>query len=343
MSNGKRKSTWLVIRRCLAIIRCAQRGPASRDDLIEAMLRVERRRGYSEAVDEEALRRRLEEDLQRIRERLMVDLYYDREADGYVIEDAWMPLLDLPDEDLATIAWLERTFDPRAPKHDEVHGFLRRLRLYLDPGRVAEIEESRTAPGVDLRQRDGDEVRPSVWRGLRKAYLRQLQLELVYLSPQREDGEPLRHVVEPYEPHYFDTTRGHYYLRAYCRRVEGPEGTTYPETYLTYRLGRIQELAVLPRKLPPMAPSAPRYEVEYELAPKVARLGITRHPEIEVDEIERREDGGAVVRGETDDVFWAVRTLLHYGPNCRVLGGPEVRREMRKVVERTAELYGDEG
>ena len=38
MPHGKRESHWLVISRCLAIIRRAQRGPASWDELIEAQL-----------------------------------------------------------------------------------------------------------------------------------------------------------------------------------------------------------------------------------------------------------------------------------------------------------------
>jgi len=42
MTRGKRESSWLVIRRCLAIIRRAQRGPASREELLQAMEAVER-------------------------------------------------------------------------------------------------------------------------------------------------------------------------------------------------------------------------------------------------------------------------------------------------------------
>jgi predicted DNA-binding transcriptional regulator YafY len=98
-------------------------------------------------------------------------------------------------------------------------------------------------------------------------------------------------------------------------------------------------LTVLPQKLSPLPPAAPRYAVEYELTPTVARLGVTRQPKIEIQEIERREDGSALVRGETDSLFWAVHALLHYGPNCRVLGGPEMLREMRQTVRKMATIY----
>jgi predicted DNA-binding transcriptional regulator YafY len=338
MPRRKRESEWSVTRRCLAIIRRAQRGPANWRELVEAVLAQEPE-GYGEAKGQ-ALYRHLEKDLQRIRQRLMVDLYYDRQAGGYTIRDTWLPLLDLPDEDLETVAWLEQTFDHDSPRHDEVHALLGRLRSYLGLERQAAIERCRTALALDLRQRDEDEIPPAVWDGLTKAILERRRAELVYLSPYYEDGQPRRHVVDPYERYYFDTASGHYYLRAYCRCIEGPGGREEPRTYRTYRLGRILELAVLPQKLSPLPPAPPSYAVVYELAARVARLGVTHHPRIKIQEVEQRAGGSVLVRGETDNVFWATRTLLHYGSNCRVLGGPEMVREMRGVVGEMAGMYG---
>jgi predicted DNA-binding transcriptional regulator YafY len=306
------------------------------------MLEEERPEVYGEPGDEKALRLRLEKDLGRIRRNLMVDLYFDRQADGYVIKDTWMPLLDLPDEDLATIAWLEQTFGHDSPKHDEVHALLGRLRFYLAPKRRGEIERQRTALRVDLGQRDEDDIPSAVWEGLMEALAKRQRIEFYYRSPQQEDGEARRHIVDPHEC-YFDTVRGHYYLRGWCHYTDGPVGRYDQQKYFYYRLGRIHGLKLLPDKLPPFPPSAPRYRIVYELAPQVARLGITYHRRIEVDEIERREDGSVVVRGETDNVFWAARTLLYYGPNCKVLGGPEMRWEMRKIVRKMAEMYAEEG
>ena len=338
--GGKRESHWLVIRRCLAIIRRAQRGPARWEELVEAVLAQEGPEAYSE-VGGQALRRRLENDRRRIRDGLRVDLNFDRQAGGYVIGDTWLGLLDLPDEDLATIAWLEQTFGHDSPQHDEVHALLGRLRLFLALERRAVIERCRTALVMDLGQRDEDEIRPAVWAGLTKALVERRRVEFLYRSPQQADGVPRRHVVDPYE-RYFDTAGGHYYLRGWCHTSDGPLGRYEQRRYFDYRIGRIEELHVLPHKLPPFPPPAPRHELVYELAPQVARLGVTRHRGIEVQEVERREDGSAVVRGEQDSPFWAVRALLHYGPNCRVLGGPEMVREMRRTVERMGEIYGGE-
>lgn len=338
MSPGKRESHWQVIRRCLAVVHRAQRGPASREELLQAVYRELGTDAYGGA-EGQALRRRLENDLARVREHLWIDLYFDREANGYVIRDTWLPLLDLPDEDLETIAWLEQTFDPASPQHDEVHALLERLRTFLSPERRARVERSRTALSVHLGQRDEDEIPSVVWDGLTEALVQRRRVELSYLSPQQEDEVPRRHVVDPYD-RFFDTVRGHYYLRGWCHYTDGPVGRYDQRRYFTYRLGRILGVQLLPNKLPPIAPSAPRYVVVYELTSQVARLGVTYHQGIEVHEVERREDGSALVRGETESVFWAVRTLLHYGPNCRVLAGTEMVREMGRVVGEMGELYG---
>jgi len=342
MSRGRRESQWLVICRCLAIIHRAQRGPASRKELIQAVRLQEGPAAYGE-VEGEAPHRRFENDLRRIRSKLGIKLYFDRQAGGYVIKDTWLPLLDLPDEDLATIAWLEQTFGHDSPQHDEVHALLGRLRLYLAPERRAKIERHRTALVMDLGQRDEDKILPAVWDGLTRALTQRQRVEFHYRSPQHEDGVPRRHVVDPYEPPYFDTVRGHYYLRGWCHYIVGPLGRQEIGKYLDYRLGRMSDLQVLPNKLPPFPPPVRRYNVVYELTPQIARLGITRHRPIKVEAIERRDDGSVVVRGTTDSIFWAVQTLMHYRYNCRVLGGPEMLREMRATVRKMAEMYAEEG
>jgi predicted DNA-binding transcriptional regulator YafY len=340
--KGKRESHWLVIRRCIAIIRRVQRGLADRDALIEAVLAQEGPEAYG-GVQSTALHRRFDQDRKRVRENLGIDLYFDRRLGGYVIRDYWLPLLDLPDEDLATIAWLQETFDLESPQHDEVHALLDKLRLYLGPERSAAIERYRATLTVDLKPRDDDEIRPAVWSGLRKAWLEHRQAELLYVSPEYVDSLPRRHVVEIYDPPFLDTASGHYYLRAHCKYTGTPADRRDMNRYLTYRIGRIVEVTVLPQKLPSQRPSARQYVVEYELAARIACAGgVTRQPWIEIHAVERRSDGSVLVKGETESVFSAVRTLLHYGPNCRVVGGPEMVREMRSVVEEMARVYEED-
>ena len=157
MSRGKRESDWTVIRRCLAIVRRVQRGPAGREELVRAVLAQEGAEAYG-GVEGRALQRRVENDLGRIRERLQIDVNFDRDAGGYAIRDTWLPLLDLPGEDLQTMAWLEQIFEQDSPQHDEVHALLGRLRSWLSPQRRGEVERCRTALEVDLGRRDEDRL-----------------------------------------------------------------------------------------------------------------------------------------------------------------------------------------
>lgn len=336
MARGTRESTWLVARRCLAIIRRVQRGPATREELVQAVLAAEGEDAYDGARGER-LKSKVEKDLIRIRDRLYVDVYYDRQAGGYVIKDTWLPLLDLPDEDLATIAWLEQTFSPESPQHDEVHALLGRLRFYLGLERRREIMRQREQVAIDLARRDDDSISPGVEAKLEDALHRRVRVAFDYYAPGRPDEEPRRHTVAPYERYF---KRGHEYLHGYCYAIEGPEGRHAPGAYYTYRLGRIANVQVLSQKLPPTPPPARRYDVVYELAPVIAQGGVSSHHAIEIQAVEERDDGSALVRGTTTDLFAAVQALMRYRHNCRVVGGPAMVQRMEEVVRKMAELYG---
>lgn len=335
MVGGTRESTWLVARRCLAIIRRVQRGPATREELVEAVLAQEGEDAYGR-VDGEALDTKIEKDLQRTRDRLYIDVYHDPDVGGYVIQDIWRPLLDLPNEDLATIAWLEQTFGPQTPQHDDIQAFLGRLRSYLDIDRRREIRRQREQVAIDLSRRDEDTIDPDVISKIEDAMHRRVRIAFEYYAPGREDEQPRRHIIDPYERHF---ERGHHYLRGYCRSIDGPEGQYEPRAWYTYRLGRITEVTVLSQKLPPMPPPARTYDVVYELAPVIAQGGISSHHAIEIQAVEERDDGSALVRGTTTDLFAAVQALMRYRHNCKVIGGPRMVRRMKEVVQKMANMY----
>lgn len=349
MARGRRESEWLVIRRCLALIRRVERGPATREELLEALLAAEQvgantlsreQRRTLAAQPDPALLKRLEQDLARVRESLLVDVHFDRKQGRYDIDGTWLGLLDLPDEDLATVAWLEETFEMDSPQHDEVHALTGRLRRFLSPARRGDLEQQRSLLTLDVRQRDDDAIPPEVWEGLSRAVSRRQRIAFDYVSPQYGDGLARRHVVEPYEAPHFDAARGHFYLRGWCLAMVGPGGREEVRRNIPYRLGRMSRLEVLPDKLPPGRPHSPTFAVVYRLNPEVARLGVSRHPHIVIEAVERQEDGGAVVRGVTEDAFWAQLELMHYRENCQVLGGPELLASMRETVRRMGEVYG---
>jgi len=336
MDYKQRESQWLVLRRCLAIIRRVQAGPARWPELVAAVQAVDPQ-AYGTATGR-ALKRRLENDLHRIREALDIELGFDRQAGGYTIREAWTPLLNLPDADLTTLSWLAETFDLDSPQHDEIQGLIDRLRLYLGPERRADLVCRHYALQVSLVQRDQDELAPGVWEKLLKARQERRLVEFDYLSPLYEDHQPRRHVVEPYEIS-FDTARGHYYLRGWCRAILDDPQRPEQGQYIFYRVGRITNMQVRPEKLPASPPRARRYAVQYQLMPLVARQGVTQQPGILEFQVTLQPDGSAVVTGVTENLFFTVQTLLHYEANCQVLGGPELLAEMQRVVRELAALY----
>jgi hypothetical protein len=92
--------------------------------------------------------------------------------------------------------------------------------------------------------------------------------------------------------------------------------------------------------LPPFPRSAPRYEVVYELAPEIARLGVSHQPGlVGGQQTSSLTNGWTLVTGQTENIFLLARNLLYYGAKCRVLGGPELLREMRQVAAGLAEFY----
>jgi len=81
MTRRNRESTWLVIARCLAIIRRVQRGSTDWKGLVEAV-RAEVGEDVYGKAEGEALHRRVENDLARIRDRLGVEIRYSRQEGG---------------------------------------------------------------------------------------------------------------------------------------------------------------------------------------------------------------------------------------------------------------------
>lgn len=136
-------------------------------------------------------------------------------------------------------------------------------------------------------------------------------------------------------------THRQYYLDAYLLQVEEPYGLWKKGQWQRYQPERImlENLTVVPDKLPPTPPRRPRYRLEYKLAPEITRLGqITRHfDDTEIHQPD--EDGWVSVTAMTDDLFRATRILLGYGPGCQVTGCDDARREMEKMVEAMGTIY----
>jgi predicted DNA-binding transcriptional regulator YafY len=345
MANGKGGSApeahWFVLTRCLVLLRRVQRGPAKKRVLMAHVQHVLGADAYGDIPGTKA-NKRFENDKYRLRDRLGIDLAYSKKAGGYIIRGTERPLLDMADKHLETLAFLADTFQPNSPHASQVQSLIDLLIRWLGTERRQVYERLRgIAPDLELRFRDSDEIAPDVWQAVQEAYNAKQQFQFEYISSSYEDGLPRQNIVEPWY-FYFDTARGHYYLRGYCLWRGGPNGITEPHAYRHYRLGRILpgSAQVLPTKLPPLARTSRRYDVVYELSPEIARLGVSRQPGLVGEQqTEPTAAGWTRVIGEAEDLFLLSRNLLYYGANCRVLGGPELLREMRGLVQGLAEVY----
>lgn len=334
--RGHPESSWLVARRCLAIVNRLQQGVATKQELITAV--------YQPSDPEQnwkTLSKRFENDKERLRHRLHVPIRYDKTLKGYVLEGEKRPLLNLPDADIQTLAYLADTFQSNTPANTEVHQLIDRLVSWLPTERQKLIQKvTGQQPTADLRLRDSEEIPLDVWNAVLEGWQARHEIQFDYLSGRHEDGILRQHHIQPWDFEF--TERGHWRLRGYCLFNDGPNGPWKPMDYWPYRLSRIVSgsVEILPRKLPEIRPFGKPRQVIYELAPAIARFGVSQRKElIGEPTITAQENGWTRVEGRTHDVFNLARNLLYYGANCHVLGGDELLREMRGLVAGLVEIY----
>ena len=331
---------YFALQRSLSILRHLQRESADR---ISLMLHVQLDLGLDayEDVQNKAGQRAFEGDIRRLKE-LGVEIVYDRADNIYrLVSYGDFSPVGLSEQRLNTLAFLSETFGSDTPEGDQVQQLIRTIADWLPTSQRESLSGRRQRLRIDLRRKDDDEIPPAVQTAIDRAITGRRLLRFAYRSPGQADGVPRVHTVQPWGMH-FDTVARHLYLDAYRVRVTGPHGDWRKGQWQRYRPGRIleEELEVLPDRLPPEPPRRPQHDLEYLLAPEIARLGeITRH----FDDMEIREtngEGWVRVTAKTDDLFQALRLLLGYGPMCRVIGDAKVKREMKTLVDAISKTYG---
>lgn len=334
--RGSSESSWLAARRCLALVNRLQQGPATKQELLEAIYRPE-----DVAASQSALSKRFENDKVRLWDNLNVRIQYDRVVGGYVMTAWERPLLNLSNDQIETLAFLADTFQPDSPNAIEVQQLIDQLISWLPEDRQMLFKRaSGQLPTADLRQRDSEEVALDIWEKVLEGWQAKQEMQFDYRSSRHDDGIPRQHHVQPWELYFSE--RGHWQLRGYCLFNDGPNGPWYPNDYINYRLSRIVpgSVAILSRKLPGVRPNGRPRDVIFELAPAVARFGVSQRRElIAPPKLTQLDEGWVRVEGKTNDVFALARNLLYYGRNCQVLGGPELLAEMRGLVKGLGEMY----
>lgn len=331
-SRGSRDSSWLVVRRGLAIVRWLLRGPATKRGLLWAVRAAVGPDAYSEA--ERAAEYAFKHDCAALKRNLGVEVVYDRRAGRYELAALGGPWLDLPDDDLAAIALLHRAFAEAGVEGERIQRFLQHIADLLPEERLPALRPSELA--LDLREVDERPVPARILAEVRRAVRERRRLGFSYRSTQ--DDTVRYHEVEPHE---VTLRRGHYYLRGYhlTSRTPGEQGAAVGRVAVFRLQGIVDDemLQVLPQRLAPGEPPQKAYELRYRLARPAVRHGVSRHfPDMAVTLL---PSGEVEVAARVTNVWEAVRTLLGYGENCVVLGGEEALGLMRERVAAMAANY----
>lgn len=338
--KGKAESSWPVARRCLAMLLRLQQGPAQKQELLTAVRQLEGEEAYGRHGPK-ALDRRFREDLARLEKYFDVEIRYSKADKGYVIVRRERPLLNLPDADIQTLAFLADTFQQDSPHALEVQQLVDRLVDWL-PEERQKVYHQATGyqPTADLRLRDSEPIAPEVLAAIQEAWQARQEVQFDYLSPNYADGIPRQHRVQPWNLHFSD--RGHLRLRGYCLFSDAEDSYHYYHDYVNYRLSRIVpgSVEILPRRLPAARPNGRLRQVIIELSPTITRFGVSQRKEL-VGEMKVRplDEGWVRIEGQTHDVFELARNLLYYGVNCHVVGGQELLQETKELVRGLRTIY----
>jgi predicted DNA-binding transcriptional regulator YafY len=337
-SRGSRNPSWLVLQRGLALVRRLLRGPATAADLLAAVRHDLTPDAYGD--DEQAALLALKHDRAALKTNLGIELRFKRSEGVYELASLGdTPWLDLSDDALGALALLYDTFEQTGPTTASVRQFLDLIAGLLPEERLATLQSRRQVLHIELRELDRHAAPERVQQVVARAIHERRRLGFNYQAAAQDDSRPRYHEVEPYE---IVLREGHYYLEAYnLFSCSEQQNRVKQEGLVHFRMQGILDddrLQVLPARLPPGRRRAKSYPVCYRLAPPALRHGVSPH--FADTQVEMQADGSAVITATTTDVWYAVRTLLHYGENCTVLGGDEVLKQMRKRMAGMARNYG---
>ncbi len=335
-ARGSKRSSWLIFRRRLLLVRTLVRGPQSRDALIAAV-QQEMHEGY---IGD--LAAAFKNDLDALKAEYGCQIAYQRKTGQYLLGDLGeLALLDLSDSCMEALAFLETSFPEGSaiPEHAHIRELLDRMMFLLPTARREQHARRRHAIALWLGNGPAQPIDASVMRTVRRAIAAGQELTFEYRSNEY-DGTPLRLRVAPYA--VFFRPEGHGYLEAALLESQPHDGRVQIGATLHYRLDRMvpKRLHILPKKLPPSRIAPPSVQIRYWLHPNVARRrDISAHfPETVVV---YHDDGSATVTAAVHNLWQTRQTLLRYGSACRVEAPPELVELVRATIRELAALYGE--
>jgi predicted DNA-binding transcriptional regulator YafY len=333
MQRRARGSGWVSCLRALAILKRLMEGPATNEQLIQAVCEIVGPDVYPSASG--ARQEAFKHDRENLKKHLGVHFHFDNVRRIYILDDAGpYGRISLSPSMLRALSILSHQYDNAVGDLAGVRDLVQQIIRWLPQENRSQVESASPEFLLDFQQDvDRSVISPRVWEVVNTALKQHRKLTFNHLSPRYADRKPVFHEVAPYQIRFQD---GHWYLRGYSLN----QGLHGESSFLRFRLNYIlddERLSVSPTKVATYHRQPPRFPVHYWLAPEIGRGEIShRFPETQ---IQRNEDGSAEIHAVTDDVWDAARTLLAYGDGCIVYGGEDLRREMERRVMQMAKNY----
>ncbi|NTW02449.1 MAG: WYL domain-containing protein [Oscillochloris sp.] len=331
-TGGIKRSSWLTFRRRLLLVRNLLRGPASSATLVAAINAELGEQGYPEAAAAA-----LKHDFDALKGEYGCQIVYSRASRCYSLYDLGeLALLDLPDESMEALAFLEASFPEGGglPEHTHIRALLERVLLLLPPAR--QVQHRRQRGAIRMRFGTVGVISGETLTLVKRAISARRELSFAYLGTF-DDEEPRRHRVAPYGITF--RPEGHGYLDATLLEVT-PKGGEVIHAAIDYRLDRILagSVTVLPTMLPPQRLSPPIFSLRYTLVPQVARRRDVA-PLFPNTQITYTNDGGAEVTATVSNLWQARQLLLRYGDACIVSEPPELVALFQATARGLSAIY----
>lgn len=333
-TGGIKRSSLHTFRRRLLLIRRLLRGQARKEQLLACVQQEMGSEGYPHAASSA-----LKHDLDTLKHEYGCVLHYDRSTGMYVLESlGTLTLLDLPDECMEALSFLETSFPPDSglSEYTNIRALIDRILLLLPPEHRDQMSHHESTVRMSFATISFAAIDQTVLQMIKRAIKRHQCLEFDYLSTF-DEHEPRRHRVAPYA--IFFSPEGHGYLDATLLHV-APAGDEPRYAAINYRINRIVtgSVLILPDVVPPERPQPATYLLQYRLVPVVARrrdvaayfpnTHITYNP-----------DGSAFVTASVTNLWQTRQILLRYGTGCEVLAPPELIVLFRDTARGLAEIY----
>lgn len=332
--GGLKRSSWLIFRRRLLLVRLLLRNPMTGEEVIAAIQEELGVDGYPMAATAA-----LKHDFDALKSEYDCRIIHQRDTGRYIIDNLGvLALLDLSDDTMEGLAFLDASFPPGSPltEHTNVRRLLDRLVVLLPTPRQEEHRSRQAAARLMLPGNPSGRINSAVLLAVKQAIEARQELSFRYWSSTDVDT-PRRHRVAPYG--IFFRPEGHGYLDATLLDVESRSEETV-NAAVDYRLDRIVPgtIQILPQLLPPQRPRPRTYALRYWLHPNIARRRDVASF-FPATRITYAEDGSATVSATVTNLWQTRQILLRYGDTCRVIEPAELVSLMRETARGLARTY----